>query len=158
MPFSIVQYGNIAYDVIYVQHNKGAVAANAVAEPPWCGKFRLFTVMLMAFVLAAAVIPAPMIRIVFVVMAAEVAASIQGSGNESFYDLIDVSGSASDNFDANLVQRHLRTAADSAADQHFDSECVKDSGQCAMTVFAGRDHARTKQFIALGLINGDWNS
>ena len=77
--------------------------------------------MLMAVVLAAAVIPAPMIRIVFVVMAAEVAASIQSSGNESFYDLIDVSGSAADDFDADLVQSHLRTAADPAADQHFDS-------------------------------------
>ena len=103
--------------------------------------------MQMAVVLAAAVITAPMIRIVFMVMAAEVAPRIQGSRNKSFYDLIDISGSASDNFDADLVQSHLGTAADPAADQHFDSECVKDSGQCAMTVFAGRDHAGTKQFM-----------
>ena len=112
--------------------------------------------MLMAVVFAAAVITAPMIRIVFMVMTAEVAASIQSPGNESFYDLIDVSGSAADDFDADLIQSHLRTAADPAADQHFDSECVKDSGQCAMTVFAGRDHAGTKQFIALGLIDGEF--
>ena len=108
---------------------------------------RLFPVMLMAVVLAAAVITAPMIRIVFMVMTAEVAPRIQSSRNKSFYDLIDVSGSSADDFDADLIQRHLRTAADPAADQHFDSECVKDSGQCAMTVFAGRDHAGTKQFM-----------
>ncbi len=112
--------------------------------------------MLMAVVLAAAVITAPMIRIVFMVMTAEVAASIQSSRNKSLYEVIDVSGSAADDFDADLVQSHLRTAADPAADQHFDSERVEDSGQCAMTVFSGRDHAGTKQFIALGLIDGEF--
>ena len=112
--------------------------------------------MLMAVVLAAVVLAAPMIRIVFMVMTAEVAPRIQCSRNKSFYDLIDVSGSPADNFDADLVQSHLRTAADPAADQHFDSECVKDSRQRAMTVFAGRDNAGTKQFIALGLIDGEF--
>ena len=92
-----------------------------------------------AAVTAAAVIAAGMLLtvVVIVVIAADIGVKVQSAGQEQGYCLISIPADTAVKLDAGLVQRHLGTAADTAADQNIGMTTAQQICQCAMTAAHG---------------------
>ena len=88
---------------------------------------------------AAAVVAAVMTFAVFMVMmvAADVGIESQLTCKQSFHSGICTAGYTAEKLNACCCQRHLRAAADSAADEHIRIQCGQYSCQSAMTASVG---------------------
>lgn len=94
---------------------------------------------MMTIAAAAAVITADMLLpvVVIVVIAADIGIEVQRTGQEQGNCLIGISSDTAVKLDAGLVQRHLGTAADTAADQNIGMKTAQQICQCAMTAAHG---------------------
>ena len=94
---------------------------------------------MMTIAAAAAVITADMLLpvVVIVVIAADIGIEVQRTGQEQGNCLIGISPDTAVKLDAGLVQRHLGTAADTAADQNIGMKTAQQICQCAMTAAHG---------------------
>ena len=102
----------------------------------------MMTTAAAAAVTAAAVIAAGMLLpvvviVVIVVIAADIGIEVQRTGQEQGNCLIGISPDTAVKLDAGLVQRHLGTAADTAADQNIGMKTAQQICQCAMTAAHG---------------------
>lgn len=92
-----------------------------------------------AAVTAAAMIAASVSIAVVVVMvvAANVRIVAEGTGNKGFHGCVRIAGNTAIEPDACCCQGHLRTAADSTADQYIGIEGGENPGQSAVTAAVG---------------------
>lgn len=95
--------------------------------------------MLTAVVFTAAMFAAGVTAAVMFAMmiAADVGIIAQFSGEEGGNCRIGIAGYTAAQTDAGSGYRRLRTAADTAADQHIGVECVQNTGKSAVTAAVG---------------------
>ena len=72
---------------------------------------------------------------------------------KALYRLVYISVDTAIELNACLGKCHLRTAADTAADQHIDIELGKKARKCAVSAAIGVDHLSGENFIAFNGIN-----
>lgn len=73
--------------------------------------------------------------------------------NKALYCLVRISVDTAIELNACLGKCHLRTAANTAADQHIHIEPGKKAGKCAVSASIGVDHLIGENFIAVYGIN-----
>ena len=73
--------------------------------------------------------------------------------NKALYRLVSISVDTAIELNACLGKCHLRTAADTAADQHIYIELGKKARKCAVSAAIGVDYLSGKNFIAINGIN-----
>ena len=104
---------------------------------------------------AAAVVAAGMTctMLIVVVIAPDIGVKAQIAGQVIGNRGICITAAAAVELNARLCQRHLGTAADTAADQHIDVSACQKTCQRTVTAAVGVDHFRCDDLTVLNFVN-----